>query len=212
VTKWTGRTVLATIVAATAVMAASGTASAADDWSGGCEARTLERPFLPWLDPAAYTMAPGGSFERHAGWKLENGARVVSGNEPYKVSSSTDSHALFLGARGSATSPWMCVHLLDPTVRLFVKNSGSPLSLLKVEVLFRDPAGLTRSLPVGLLPGLGVWEPSLPVLYLENATQVLSLDGLTTRVAFRFTPTGGLLLGNGSWTVDDVYVDPLKLH
>jgi hypothetical protein len=39
---------------------------------------------------------------------------------------------------------------------------------------------------------------------------VLSLDGLTTQVRFRFTPTS-LLLGSGKWRIDDVYVDPLKV-
>ena len=39
---------------------------------------------------------------------------------------------------------------------------------------------------------------------------VLTLDGLTSEIALRFTPKG-TLLGSGTWRVDDIYVDPWKV-
>ena len=80
----------------------------------------------------------------------------------------------------------------------------------RVDVLYNDAGGRQRTLLGGLAPGTGTWLPTLPFLFLENALQVLSLDGLTTQVRFRFTPTN-ILLGSGKWRIDDVYVDPLKI-
>ena len=52
----------------------------------------LSAPFTPWLDPMHYTLLPGGSFEGGAaGWTLSGGARVMSGNETYKVNGAGDS-------------------------------------------------------------------------------------------------------------------------
>ena len=198
--------VLATAVAALLVPAAPASAGLLD----GCGDRALERPFLRFLDPLAYTLVPGGDFESTAGWTLTGGARIVDGNEPWKVHGASDSHSLSLPSGSSATSPPVCIHLLDPTVRFFGVNNGSLLSLMRVDVLYNDAGGRQRTLLAGLAPGTGTWLPTLPYLFLENALQVLSLDGLTTEVRFRFTPTN-ILLGSGKWRIDDVYVDPLKI-
>ena len=54
---------------------------------GACGDRDLSRPFLPWLDPMQYALVGDGGFEAGArGWKLAGGAKVVSGNEPWKTS------------------------------------------------------------------------------------------------------------------------------
>jgi hypothetical protein len=176
----------------------------------GCGDRALERPFLRFLDPLAYTLVPGGDFESSAGWTLTGGARIVDGNEPWKVHGASDSQSLSLPSGSSATSPPVCIHLLDPTVRFFGVNNGSLLSLLRVDVLYNDAGGRQHTLLAGLAPGTGTWLPTLPYLFLQNALQVLSLDGLTSEVRFRFTPTN-ILLGSGKWRIDDVYVDPLKI-
>ena len=198
--------VLATAVAALLVPTAPASAGLMD----GCGDRALERPFLRFLDPLAYTLVPGGSFEDSAGWTLTGGARIVDGNEPWKVHSASDSHSLSLPSGSSATSPPVCIHLLDPTVRFFGVNNGSLLSLMRVDVLYNDAGGRQRMLLAGLAPGTGAWLPTPPYPFLENALQVLSLDGLTTQVRFRFTPTN-ILLGSGKWRIDDLYVDPLKI-
>ena len=198
------RVLVTCLLAAGAAMIVPALASAA------CAERATERPFMPWVDPMAYALAPNGHFESTAGWTLTGGARLVSGNEPYYVHDDDDAYSLALPSGSSARSPWMCVNLLDATLRLFVRNTGSSLSLLNIDVLYRDASGRTQSLRVMSAAGLPSWQPSLPVLFLENATSVLSLDDLTTEVAFRFAPTGGLLT-SGSWRIDDFYVDPIYL-
>ena len=42
---------------------------------GTCPKERLSQPFLPWLDPMSYVLAPDGGFEDGGqGWRLRNGA------------------------------------------------------------------------------------------------------------------------------------------
>lgn len=163
-------------------------------------------PFLRFLDPLPYILAPGADFESGAaGWRLSGGARVVTGNEPW----STGSSSLLVPPGGSATSPPMCMGLVLPIVRFF-STGGAALSYMQVDALYTDAAGRQRSvtlLPIGL-PSKS-WIPNLPMLQLGGAINALSLNGLTTDISLRFTPRG-LLFGSGTWRIDDVYVDPWK--
>jgi len=173
----------------------------------GCEHEALEQPFLPWLDPMHYALAPNGGFESgSASWTLTGGARVVSGNESFYVRSGSDSKSLALPTGASATTSEVCVGLLDPTVRLFVQNTGSLLSTLKVEAVVRDADGRTHTSLVGLVVGTRSWQPSLPLLMLQNLRALPLVTDGTTSVSFRFTAQGLL----GVWRIDDVYVDPFK--
>jgi hypothetical protein len=173
---------------------------------GGCSDQ-LAQPFLPWLDPAYYVLAPDGGLEGHAsGWTLRGGAKVVDRNEPFFVRSAADRRSLYLPAGSSATTPAMCAGLEHPTLRMFVANRGALLSTLKVEVLFEGPLGLVQSLPMAPVAAGPSWQPTAPLLVVANATALpIATDG-TTEVAFRFTPQGA----SAAWSVDDVYVDPFK--
>lgn len=204
------RLLVAALVAATLVAAlAAKPAQAGEPTLLGCGYEPTQ-PFLRFLDPLPYVLAPDGGFEGGAaGWKLSGGARVVSGNEPWQLGGPGDSKSLLLPSGSSATSPPMCVGLVLPVVRLFTLG-GSLLSTLKVEAVWRDAGGAQRSLV--LLPGVlptSSWAPTLPMLQLGGVLDALSLDGLTTEMSFRFTPRGGLF-GSGTWRIDDVYVDPWK--
>lgn len=174
-------------------------ASAAD-----CDGQDLSKPFLPWVDPAQYTPQPGGGFEGPLkGWRLDGGARVVAGNEPFKVQRESDDASLEIPSRGSATTSALCVGLGHPTMRFFARRtSGLFASLLAVEVLFEDAGGDVHSLPIGFVVGDGRWEPSLPFPVLANLLPLLPDD--RTAVAFRFTAVGG------DWQVDDLFVDPWR--
>ena len=190
----------------------AGSASRADAADGsllGC-GYAAQHPFLRFLDPLPYTLAPDGGFEAGAqGWKLSGGARVVSGNESFALSG-PGSKSLQIPAGGSATSPPMCVGLILPVVR-FMATGGALLSTLRVEAVWTDHAGRERSLqllPV-VLGGARSWLPTLPLLQLGGVLNALTLNGLTTDMSFRFTPRAGLL-GSGTWKIDDVYVDPWK--
>ena len=197
----------AALIVATAVLApASAQAGPLVSSATGCAPQPLSRTFLPWLDFANYTMAAGGSFEgATAGWNLKNGAGVVAGNETFHVHSSADSKSLSLPPGSSAVSAPTCVGLGHPTVRFFARRSGSLLSLsvLRVDVRFRDAGGVHRSLPVGVLPGGGRWQPTLPVPVVVNLLTLL--PAAETEVRFAFTP-----VGSATWQIDDFYVDPLR--
>ncbi|NUT57113.1 MAG: hypothetical protein HOQ03_14205 [Thermoleophilia bacterium] len=176
----------------------------------GC-GHEASNPFLRWLDPLPYTLLPGGDFESGAaGWKLSGGARVVSGNEPFDVGGTDGTRSLLLPAGSSATSPTMCMGLVLPVVRYF-STGGNLLSYLRVEAVYTDAGGRQRSidlLPAGL--PTRTWAPSLPALQLQGLLNVVTLDGLTSDIALRFTPKG-TLFGSGTWRVDDIYVDPWKV-
>jgi hypothetical protein len=166
----------------------------------------MSRPFLRWLDPVHYTLAPNGGFESgSAGWRLTGGATVVSGNESFNLSGS-GSHSLYLPGGSSATSPAMCVETLDVFARYVAKNRGLiALSSLKVDAIVKDSAGNTHVLPAGVNTGLSSWAPSLPAVALLDVLGLVN-DGRMT-VSFRFEPIG---LG-AKWQIDDLYVDPLKM-
>jgi hypothetical protein len=168
-----------------------------------CELQNVSQPFLPFADGAFYTPVPDGGLEQGgAGWTLANGARVLSGNEPWSVAGSADDSALSLPAGSSGTTAPLCVGLEHPTLRFFARRSGgSFLSTLKVEAVFEDSAGDVHSAQVAAVGGLSSWSPTMPVPILVNLLALLPGDH--TPVEFRFRPSDG-----ASWTVDDVYVDP----
>jgi hypothetical protein len=196
------------LCAVLAVLAAAVALPGVAQASLSCANGTTTRPFLPWVDPLAYVLAPGGAFEADTtGWQLANGARVVAGNESFKVHADSDVQSLYLPSGSSATTPFVCVGLVDPTVRFFARNRGSLLGVVTVEAVVRTPLGVV-TLPVGVAGGLGVWAPSLPLPLLANALAPLNLDGGTAEVAFRFKPTGLL----SAWQIDDVYVDPFRVR
>ena len=194
---------VATMVLALAPAAQAG--SLVRSLGGSCPAQPLSQPFLRWLDPASYTLVRGGSFEAGAsGWTL-SGAKVTSGNESFYVHGAGESKSLSLPSQSSATTPVECASLDRPTMRFFAKRSGGTvLSTLKVEVLFEAPlTGKVMSLPVGVVAGGSAWAPSLPMVVVANLSALL--PGGQTPVAFRFTPVGA-----GTWTIDDVYLDPKR--
>jgi hypothetical protein len=186
---------LIVLVLALAAMSAGGPATAAVS----CPGQTYAKPFLPWLDPLNYVLVENGSLESSAGWTLTGGARLVSGNEPWRVNSKADSRSLYLPSGSSATSPPMCVTLFHPTLRFFAMNSGLLTTSLRVDMT-TDVLGLKLTLPIGLVVGRS-WQPTLPFVALESlASPVIGT------VQFRFTPMGPL----SGWRIDDVYVDPFK--
>ncbi|HEX2071431.1 MAG TPA: hypothetical protein VHF90_07270 [Thermoleophilaceae bacterium] len=170
-----------------------------------CEEQTLERPFARWLDPLSYHLIPDGGFEQGAaGWSLSK-ARVVDGNEPFYVHGAGERKSLSLPPGSVATSPVMCAGVDKPVMRFFAKSSGGLLSLstLIVEVLFETSSGQVRALPVGVVLPTTRWQPTLPLPVLASLLPLLPNE--QTPIAFRFRPLGG-----ATWTIDDVYIDPLK--
>jgi hypothetical protein len=169
-------------------------AARADETAGRCEGRVIEQPFAGFDDPADYFLAPDGDFSSGAtGWDL-GGAEVVGDNEPWNVHASEVAAGLAVGAGESATSPTICVAETDPTMRFFARGSGGEL---QVDVLYTNELGEPQSLTIGTLEADGEWSPT-PALPITANTYEMA-------VAFRFTA-----VGEGDWTIDDVYVDPYR--
>jgi hypothetical protein len=195
---------LAVVLLLLAVTASTSRAGVLVASAPNCDSQSLSQVFLPWLDVANYTAAPGGDFESNAaGWTLADGAGVTAGNESSSVGSTTDANSLALPAGSSATSAVMCVGLGHPDLRVFVRRTGgTPLSTLRVDVNFEDAAGDVQTLTVGHLPGGSSWSLSPQVLVVANLLPLLPNN--MTPVSFTFAPD------SGSFAIDDLYVDPWR--
>lgn len=194
------------VLAICAALAPAANAGVLVQSAGDCGTQPLEQPFLRWLDPAQYTLLPGGTFEKApSGWTL-SGARVAPGNESYYVHGKGESKSLSLPRGSGATSAVICVGLGHPTMRFFAKAEGGlPTAALQVDVKFELITGTVVTLPIGVaLAGAHrSWQPTLPMTVIANLLPLL--PGQRTPVAFRFTPVGA-----ASWSIDDVYVDPKR--
>jgi len=190
-------------LAATLFVAGAGSASASllPDEGAWCD-NTGSQIFLPWADPASYTLAPGGSFENSGShWTLIGASRDTSDNEPFHVTSATDHSSLSISDGGTALSPAMCVGLGEPDARVFFKQTGGlPGAMLQVDVLFDDATGTTRAQTIAELGVAQQWRLSPQLLTMANLLPTLGAG--STAIAFRFTAIGG------SFKVDDLYVDP----
>jgi hypothetical protein len=203
------RAALAAVAASVAAMAFASTASAGilTATAKDCGDETLSQPFAAFGDRAQYKKVAGGNFEGSLeGWSLIGGAKVVSGNEPWKVGGSSHSKSLLLPQGSSVITPVSCVGLKEPTLRLFAKrNSGLlGISTLAVSVYVKTSLGLVVPVPVGVVLNNGQWKATPAMLIVANLLPLLPGD--RTPVAFQFTPM------LGSWQIDDVYVDPLRMR
>ena len=167
---------------------------------------TATQPFAPWGDSASYARLLNGGFEGGTtGWTLSNGARVVSGNEPFFVTGRrADSHSLLLPAGSSAYSGTVCFALGDWHLRFLMRNVGSSSGALHVQVVVPSLlGGLLTVLDGGTISSGTSWTPSARLeLLLCNVTSLIG----TQAVAFRFTPVGT----GAAYQIDDVYLDPWK--
>ena len=169
-----------------------------------CESQSFSPVFSPWLDPADYVLAPGGTAESGDQWTFSGGSGISAGQEPWNVVGDGGTSSVRLPAGSSATTDSICVGIEHPTLRFFAKSSGTNLlSTLRADVLFEDAFGNVRALPVGLVRPSSSWTPTLPMVLVVNLLPLL--PGERTAVAFRFVPQG-----SGSWSVDDVHVDPWR--
>ena len=169
------------------------------DTPATCDTKTSQ-PFARWGDTRNYVLVPGGSFESGtAGWKLNGGAKVVSGNEPFYVRSTTDRYSLYLPPGSSVTTPPMCFGLGNWNARFFSAGSGT----VRVKVVVKSLLGILSVLDGGTASSAASWRPSPQVgLLLTNITGLLAVDS----ISLRFTPanTSGI-------RIDDVYLDPWKV-
>ncbi len=171
-----------------------------------CRDQQLDQTFLPWADIAQYTILPGGNLENTPRrWTLQGGAHVTAGNESFHVGSPHDTRSLALPKGGQVTTASICVGLGHPTMRFFLKRTGGDLaSTMLVEVLFEDAAEHVHAVALTAMTAASDWQPTLPVPVVANLLPLLPDD--MTAVQFRFTAL------DGSFGIDDVYVDPWRMR
>lgn len=194
----------AAAVACTAVPAAP--AGAALIETSACDDASLSQPFARWGDNAHYKLAPGGDAEGAlTGWTLSGGAKRVAGSEPFAATGRLGSASFSIPAGGSLTTAATCVNAAYPSFRFFAKSSGGLLGLLPaiaVSLVYRDGALGLVELPIGTVLPTSSWRPS-PVM-LTGSVVGAALAGGEAPLALRFTSLAG------TWTVDDVFVDPYR--
>ena len=185
-----------------ALLASTADASVLSILPGSCGAQVESQPFSQWGDGSNYTPVAGGGFESGtAGWTLSGTAKAAPGNETYGVAGGSQS--LSLPAGSSATSPASCTSIYHPTVRFFLRNTGSPSSRLIVQAVYPGLLGGTQTATLGRLAGSSSWQPSPAMtLLLSNLLATVSLN--QTAISFRFVPADNV----GGWSIDDVYLDP----
>jgi hypothetical protein len=154
--------------------------------------------FLPWGDRSNYMLTPGGSFEESTTlWKLNGGAKVVSGNEPYFIHAKNDRKSLYMPSGSSVSTPTMCFAAGDWHLRFVSTGSGS----LRVTVTVNSLLGLVSILDGGTVSNNGTWKPSPQVsLLLTNVGGLLTTKAISIRIT----------ASSGASQIDDVYLDPWK--
>lgn len=194
-----------TAVAMTGAIAAPANAGILTAPATDCGDESLSQPFAGFGDTSQYKVVKGGSFEGSLdGWTLNGGAKVVSGNEPWKVGGASHAKSLVLPAGSSVITPPACVGLAEPTLRFFAKKNSGLLTTLAVSVYVKTSLGLVVPVPVGVVLANGQWKATPKMLIVANLLPLLPGD--RTPVAFQFTPV------LGSWQIDDVYVDPMRIR
>ena len=84
-----------------------------------CGDEAPQQSFAAWGDDAGYVPAPGGDVESPEAWSLNKHVRSAE-NSPF----GNGSASLFLGEKGEAISPPICISVSYPTIRLFAANTG----------------------------------------------------------------------------------------
>ena len=184
---------LAALASLTPLLLATGNVATAQARTGDtnlCNNAPLSQPFAAWGDSSQYELAPGGDFES-ASWQLSNGAALVSGSELFAATGTLGASSLSLPAGASAQSPATCLNAAYPTMRMFVRGTGT----VAVQVVYDGKAYTT-----GVVRGGGSWSPS-QVLRTGGAL-FGTLSGGTAQVNLRLTAL------NGDAAVDDVFIDP----
>jgi hypothetical protein len=163
--------------------------------------------FAAWHDNKAYVLtANGGLEDGDTGWTLAGGAAVVEGNESSALGGAADHQSLSLPAGSSATTPANCVAQHDGIFRAFARTDGGTHARLKVEVVYLDGKGKKRSRVAGTLRAGQDWQPTKKLAIALGRAKGHGRMTLA-HVAFRFTP-----VGEGTWQLDDVYLDPRARH
>jgi hypothetical protein len=203
---------LARLAAATTIgmLASTGVAAAATGATPSthnrCATQSLSQPFASLGDNNQYFLLPGGNFDNatDAGWHFI-GASVSSDGAPLNLGGSNDTTSLTIPAPGVAISPTFCLDSSMPDFRFMVRQVA-PGSDLKVYLHLDSGAHDLLGQRVDTIVSLGdgsssTWTLTDP-LALASALRIPK--GQSAQAQLVFAAVGR----QGSWQIDDVYVDP----
>jgi hypothetical protein len=162
-----------------------------------CSTSTGSQVFAPLLDTRYYVPVPGGTFEAGTpSWTLTGGAATVTADDPFDIGGRAETTALQVPGGAVATSPALCMDVTMPTMRYTVRadRAGAVLKLMESQ-----DGGSWQTVASYTSSGTSWAAPSYD---LTGPLKMSTLTKNTSNVAFRLVATGG------TFTVDDVYVDP----
>jgi len=161
--------------------------------------------FLPWGDPAGYSLVPQGDLSSTSNWSLKN-VDIGDDHDPFTPGASS---LVFAKGDSEAVTPVMCVNIDHPSLRLFLADrGGNGKARLRVKVLYENLDGSTHDLTLANLAVGDQWQPSVVIPLGVNLLSAASASGWTP-VAFDFEVHG--LQKGETFALDGVYVDPLRM-
>jgi hypothetical protein len=187
-------------MAVAGIIASLALAAPASAAPSSCSTPPSTRPFALWGDANPYFLAKGGDFESTSGWSLSGGARLVAGSEPWAATGRLGRSSLSLPAGAAALSPVLCLTPDNPTVRFFQRVPQGPAAALRADAIVVKAS--PQVIGLGAVRGTVAWSPS--AVLASGVNDVLWNAKGTVRLRLRFTAVAG------SWTVDDLFVDPQK--
>ena len=173
-------------------------AAAAGSTNAGCSGQSFVQPFTAFKDSNFYTLVNGSEFATAAeGWELSGGAQVISTTYP----DATTGGVLDLPSGSKAVSPPVCVTLLYPTARVWVRDvKGS--EGVAVDVSYAGTVTAVTPKNVGQVHGQQTnWTLSNPI-NVQPQTAGPGEEARTVRFVFI---AGGK---TSDFQVYDLYVDP----
>lgn len=129
-----------------------------------CEGQTFSQPFAALNDFNYYTLVPQSRFNGPSeAWRLSGGAEIIKATRP----DGSTGGVLDMPEGSRAVSPPVCVTLLYPSARVYIRNVEGAAAL-KVAVAYAstgvvarvagirgETEGWTASAPFSVLPELG---------------------------------------------------------
>ncbi|MEQ1701649.1 MAG: hypothetical protein ABMA25_16190 [Ilumatobacteraceae bacterium] len=165
-----------------------------------CTTRTTTKAFSAWGDTNPYFVVPDGAFEATPATWVTRNATTTAGNEPWKVLGSAHAKSLKLSPGATASTAQFCVASAEDALRFFVKAPGvaGTQLLVHIDVI----SGVNRATNDYAIAGNSSgWAPSQRIMLPD----IRDSSG-KQNVTITFT-----VVGNATWYLDDVMIDPWRL-
>ena len=182
----------ATIISSVVVVGVGGTAMASP-----CEARNTWAAFSGWGDSNQYFLANGGNFEGGAtSWRLWNGGTTGWGQSPFGYAG-PGSRSLQLPSWAGTLSPAICVFQNEESLR-FAYKAPKPGAVLQVWIEVSGPQGYAYTNTY--ITASSWWWDVSPIIPMPNLRDAHGRQWVTIFMM----PVDN----SGTWSVDDVMIDP----